>query len=196
MTVLVLAPHTDDGQFGCGGTIVRQIEAGYDVIEAAFSFTQDPQLSEEWREARAVLGIERFYAYDFPVRRFDEHRQEILDKMIDMREDVGPDVVLCPSSYDTHQDHEVIRQEAFRAFKHSSILGYELPWNNIEFKPTLFAELELASLVKKTDACACFKSQAHRTYASTNYILAWAQSRGVHISAQYAEAFEVIRIVL
>ncbi len=35
--VLVLAPHTDDGQFGCGGTIPRLIETGVKVTYAAFS---------------------------------------------------------------------------------------------------------------------------------------------------------------
>ena len=30
--VLVLAPHTDDGEFGCGGTIVRLIEGGSDFV--------------------------------------------------------------------------------------------------------------------------------------------------------------------
>jgi len=35
--VLVLAPHTDDGEFGCGGTMARLIESGAAVTYAAFS---------------------------------------------------------------------------------------------------------------------------------------------------------------
>ena len=35
--VLVLAPHTDDGEFGCGGTMARLVEAGADVRYVAFS---------------------------------------------------------------------------------------------------------------------------------------------------------------
>ena len=35
--VLVLAPHTDDGEFGCGGTMARLVEAGSDVRYVAFS---------------------------------------------------------------------------------------------------------------------------------------------------------------
>jgi LmbE family N-acetylglucosaminyl deacetylase len=27
-TVLVLSPHTDDGEFGCGGTIAKMVEQG------------------------------------------------------------------------------------------------------------------------------------------------------------------------
>ena len=35
--VLVLAPHTDDGEFGCGGTMARLVEAGIEVHYHAFS---------------------------------------------------------------------------------------------------------------------------------------------------------------
>src|SRR5205085_10557146 len=35
--VLVLAPHTDDGEFGCGGTMARLVDAGADVRYVAFS---------------------------------------------------------------------------------------------------------------------------------------------------------------
>ena len=35
--VLVVAPHTDDAEFGCGGTIARMIDEGLDVHIAAFS---------------------------------------------------------------------------------------------------------------------------------------------------------------
>ena len=35
--VLVLAPHTDDGEFGCGGTMARLVEAGCEVRYVAFS---------------------------------------------------------------------------------------------------------------------------------------------------------------
>lgn len=34
--VLVLAPHTDDGELGAGGTINRLIEEGSKVTYAAF----------------------------------------------------------------------------------------------------------------------------------------------------------------
>ena len=35
--VLVLAPHTDDGEFGCGGTMARLVEGGAEVRYVAFS---------------------------------------------------------------------------------------------------------------------------------------------------------------
>ena len=35
--VLVLAPHTDDGELGCGGTVARLLEEGCEVHFAVFS---------------------------------------------------------------------------------------------------------------------------------------------------------------
>ena len=41
---------------------------------------------------------------------------------------------MIPSESDVHQDHQTIYNESIRAFKFSSILGYEMPWNNRFFK--------------------------------------------------------------
>jgi N-acetylglucosamine malate deacetylase 1 len=77
---LVLAPHTDDGEFGCGGTMARMVDAGVEVRMVAFSiatrslpegFPPDT-LAREVREATAELGIppERLTVHDFDVRTF------------------------------------------------------------------------------------------------------------------------------
>src|SRR5438046_8827377 len=84
---LVLAPHTDDGEFGCGGTMSRLVEAGCDVRYVAFSiatrslppgFPPDT-LASEVREATAELGIpaEALTGHDFEVRTFPQRRQDI-----------------------------------------------------------------------------------------------------------------------
>ena len=39
--IVVLAPHTDDGEFGCGGSIVKFIEEGYNVYYVAFSTAKE-----------------------------------------------------------------------------------------------------------------------------------------------------------
>ena len=43
--ILVLAPHTDDGELGLGGTISKYIEEGKNVYYAAFS-TADKSVPE------------------------------------------------------------------------------------------------------------------------------------------------------
>lgn len=130
---------------------------------------------------------------EYPQRIFDRHRQEILQELIEMRERVNPDIVLIPSTSDTHQDHQVVTQEAFRAFKTCSILGYEAPWNNVQFKTDMFVALDERHIQKKIKAIQCYFTQCRKHYFSPEYIRSLATVRGVQIAKPYAESFEVIR---
>lgn len=202
-TVLVLAPHTDDGEFGCGGTIARYVSEGVRVIYVAFSAAEQsvlPHLPKdvlrrEVKIATAVLGIapQDCIVLDFEVRRFPELRQGILDKMIELSRDYEPDVVFLPSANDTHQDHQTIAQEGFRAFKRTTMLGYEVPWNNLDFRTSCFVALKPEHLETKMKAIQMYESQAHRSYANPEFIRSLAVTRGVQIGAEYAETFEVVR---
>ena len=115
---LVLAPHTDDGEFGCGGTMARLVERGCEVRYVAFSiatrslpdgFPPDT-LAREVREATTELGIpeEQLTVHDFDVRTFPEHRQDILEMLVALWEEWQPEVVFQPSLHDVHQDHKTI----------------------------------------------------------------------------------------
>ena len=204
--ILILAPHTDDGEFGCGASINKWIEMGKDVFYIAFSSAEKsvPEgfpkdiLKKEVEEATKVLGLKssNLILYDYPVREFLSFRQEILEDMIKLEKELKPDLVVLPSSMDTHQDHQVIRQEGFRAFKKKSIIGYEMPYNNLTFSTTLFIKLEERHVNKKIEALKSYKSQMHRIYSSKDFIKGLAIVRGRQIGTMYAEAFEVVRWII
>ena len=134
--VLVLAPHTDDGELGAGGTIAKLIENGSKVTYAAFSTAAEsvPEgmpkdiLKTEVMAATKSLGIEQnnILIYDYRVRMLGYHRQDILEDLIKLRLSNQFDLVLTPSLQDIHQDHATIAMETLRAFKSTTILGYEL----------------------------------------------------------------------
>lgn len=205
-TVLVLAPHTDDGEFGCGGTIAKLTRGGIRVVYVAFSAAEksvSPEfprdiLRAEVKAATAELGIasEDCVVLHFEVRRFPEQRQEILDSLIDLQRKYKPDLVLLPSPNDTHQDHSTIAYEGFRAFKRTTMLGYEVPWNNLEFRTSCFVKLEEQDLAAKLRALSKYESQSNRTYSDDDYIRALAVTRGMQIQTPLAEVFEVIRLVI
>ena len=205
-SVLILAPHTDDGEIGCGGTIARFIEEGRKVYYAAFSTARtsvrpefpDNILEIEVKEATRVLGIlpEHLFIYDFPVRHFPEHRQEILQILVDLRRQLNPDLILVPSPHDIHQDHQVIAAEGLRAFKRHTVLGYEEPWNNIVFETRCFIPLEERHVERKIEALHCYHSQAHRAYLDDEFVWSLARTRGTQIEGRYAEAFEVLRWIM
>lgn len=203
---LVLAPHTDDGEFGCGGTINKLIESGCVVWYVAFSACRQSVLKEfpedilitEVKEATKVLGIkpEHLILFDYDVRTFNFKRQEILEDIIKIRKKVQPDVVFMPSLNDIHQDHYTIAFEGIRAFKNSTILCYEMPWNNFTFNTAAFVKLTEENLQVKANALAAYQSQAHRPYANDEFIRSLARTRGVQVDTRFAEVFEVIRWIL
>ena len=159
-TVLILAPHTDDGEFGCGGVVAKLIEGGAMVVYAAFSTCRHSlppdlppdTLAREVEAATAVLGIHELRVFDYDVRYFSEHRQAILEDLVGLQRRLKPDLVFIPASTDLHQDHQTIHNEAKRAFKHTRTLGYEQPWNNITMTTTLFAKLEERHVALKVKA--------------------------------------------
>jgi LmbE family N-acetylglucosaminyl deacetylase len=205
-TILILAPHTDDGEFGCGGTIARYVSQGARAIYAAFSAAEQSVLPHlprfilrtDVRQATSALGVadEDCIVFDFEVRRFPELRQQILDCMINLGKKYQPDIVFLPSVNDTHQDHQTIAQEGFRAFKRTTMLGYEVPWNNLEFRTSCFIDISEDNLATKIRAVSMYQSQQHRSYASPEYIRSLALTRGMQIGKRYAETFEVVRWVI
>ena len=202
----MLAPHTDDGELGAGGTISKLIGNGTNVYYFAFStaetsvpdgFPKDI-LKIEVMNATEKLGIPKknVIIYNYEVRKLNYVRQEILEDLISHRKILEPDLVLMPSLHDIHQDHSTIAQEGLRAFKNSTILGYELIWNNLTFDTTSFVRLDKKYIQSKCNALKEYKSQGVRDYMNEEFIFALAKTRGVQIGVEYAESFEVIRWII
>jgi len=202
--ILVLAPHTDDGEIGCGGSIAKFIDMGSNVHYVSFTLAEEsvpntfPKdiLLKEVSLAVASLGITQLTTHNFPVRNFSNHRQEILDIMIKLNNNLKPDLVFMPSTHDIHQDHKTISEEGLRAFKHTSILGYEMIWNNINFSNQCFISIQKEHLQKKIDSLKYYESQKKRYYFTEEFIKSLAITRGTQIDKYYAEVFEVIRWVM
>jgi N-acetylglucosamine malate deacetylase 1 len=204
--ILILAPHTDDGEFACGGSIARWTSRGVEVHYIAFSDCHQSVpdgwpadvLVKEVKEATATLGVkpEHLRVLDFEVRRFATARQEILQTMVDLDAELQPDLVLLPALDDLHQDHHTVALEGLRAFKRRSMLAYEVPWNNIQFRTECFVSLEQEHVDKKLEAIKAYRSQQHRVYSDPEFLRSQLVFRGTQIGVRYAEAFDVVRWVI
>ncbi len=204
--VLVLGPHTDDGEFGCGGSMARFVQEGKEVYYATFSLAEEsvpkgyPKdiLLTEVKKSSAVLGIkpDHLLIYRYPVRKFAEHRQPILEDLVQLNRDLKPDLVMMPSLFDLHQDHQTIANEGLRAFKFTSILGYEMPWNNIKFSFDTFIQINEEQLNLKLESVECYRSQTGRKYANPEFIKGQARTRGVQSGMEYSEVFSLVRWIV
>jgi N-acetylglucosamine malate deacetylase 1 len=204
--VLVLSPHTDDGELGAGGTISRFLNEGKEIFYVAFSGCESSvpdkmakdTLRKECKGSVTTLGVspKNLVILDYEVRTFPEHRQAILEDLIKFKLKINPDLVLVPSSHDTHQDHGTIFWEALRAFKkESSIWGYEHPWNNLTFTSDIFVKLTEEHVSQKLQSLKSYKSQIGKAYMEERNIRALLCTRGAQVDVEFAETFELVRLI-
>lgn len=203
--VLVLGPHPDDMEFGCMGTVLKLLSKGVEVHLAVFSMCEKSipagfapgSIKKELLEVAASLKLplENLHVFDYEVREFPKYRQEILEDMVALGKKISPDLVFIPSSTDIHQDHQTIHEEGKRAYKFNMILGYEMPWNNFNFHADLFVKLGEDQVARKIELINFYKSQKHRTYSSDDFLRSLMRIRGTQVRTDYAEAFEVIRLI-
>ena len=204
--VLALAPHGDDVEFGCGGSLARLIESGAKVRTVVFSICEQwvPEgfptdiVATEARQAAQALGMS---ADSLTVLRYRAtelwlKREAIFDHLATLREEFRPQLVLATANDDLHQDHTCIAQEALRVFKHTTVLGYELPWNSVRFATMGFIRLNERHMAQKLEAIGCYRSQAGKPYADAEFIRSLARVRGLQAGVEYAECFEVYRWVM
>ncbi|MFM8454716.1 MAG: PIG-L deacetylase family protein [Gammaproteobacteria bacterium] len=205
-TILFISPHTDDSELGAGGALIKFLNEGKKVYVAAFCSAKEslkqydkPEnlLSLEFYAGMNFLGLpkDHCFLFDFPLRDFSKCRQIILDRLIELKNTIKPDLVIIPSKNDIHQDHSVVHIESIRAFKDTSIWCYELPWNQMKFEGTCYIKLDNEIVNKKIKLLGHYKSQIeiNRPYFQEEFIRSLARIRGCQSFTDYAEAFEIIR---
>ena len=198
-TVLAIAPHIDDVELGAGATIHHLVKDNrvYYVGLSLPPLVERPVFMAEFRESAACLGLDpaRIILRDNDPRNLFDARSDILQLFYDLNKELKPDLVLIPNSNDIHQSHEVVFAEARRAFKYLTMLGYELPWNSIEFSMDVFLEVTREDVEAKVAAINAYKTQKSRVFFSNDIVGDLARVRGKQIGRQFAECFELVRLI-
>ena len=199
-TIVALAPHIDDVELGAGATI-HQLGKNNEVYYVGLSLPPligRETFMEEFQESSKILGLdpERIILRDYDPRNLFDVRGDILQLFYDLNQQLRPSLVLTPNGKDIHQSHEVVFAEARRAFKYTTILGYELPWNSMDFSMDVFITASKESVDAKVAAINAFKTQKSRIFFSNDIIADLAKVRGKQIGHEYAECFELVRMIL
>ncbi len=198
--VCFIGAHPDDIELGCGALIAR-IAGKADIRCVTFSDNQkNPllgQLVGEHYASMETLGVprERVDLLDFETRRFQEHRQDILEVMVGILREDDPDIVFVHSKSDVHQDHGVLTQEALRAFRGRTVLGFDVIRSSYGFFPDFLVGVDEADVQKKLDALACYKTYEGKYYFSPDVTRATLIRNGAICERPYAEGFDILRIV-
>lgn len=198
--VLFIGAHPDDIELGCGA-LIANLSAFAEIICVTLSDNQkNPLLSNlvaEHYASMALLGVKKDDVIfgSFETRRFMHQRQEILEFLITMRKEHLPNVVFVHSQADLHQDHNVVTQEAMRAFRGISVFGYDVIRSSQGFFPTFLVEVTESDVNQKIDSLAAYKTYADKYYFSPELTKAILIRNGALCERNYAEGFDILRIV-
>lgn len=195
-----MSAHPDDAEVSCGGTINRLRTPENEIWSIYFCpCTEDPKNKghlKDHQRACKLLGIDKVIEEAFFVNRLEEYKQEVRDILYKFREEYNPDLVLCPSIHDLHQDHKTVAECCLAIFRDTStILGFEvLRGIGPKFTPILYVILTHLDVEKKIEAIKCYKSQLRgRPYFFTvENFLAQMKMRGVQAKSDWAEVYELM----
>ncbi len=144
-----------------------------------------------------ILGVkpENVILHDFTTRRFQSARQEILEVMIGLKKRYHPEVVLVHTAQDIHQDHKTITEEALRAFRGTTVLGFDVLRSSYGFFPDFLVEVSKEAVDTKIKALKAYQTYADKYYFNEQILYATAIRHGALAERPFAEGFDILRIV-
>ena len=196
MKYLFIGSHTDDIELCCGGTVAKYIEEGHDVICETLSHVYyGRDLTKEWNASMSSLAIPNYEFKNFTPRYFHYERQDILQWLVELREQHQPDIIFTHSAHDQHQDHSVVGYESVRAFKNLNLITYCGEWNQFVSEANFYVQLSDEQMQKKLKALECYASQQSKHYFDRDFNLSRALLSGAKIGAKYAESFRILNMI-
>ena len=198
--VCFVGAHPDDIELGAGAFIAN-IQNKAELLCVTLSDNQkNPQLQhlvDEHYRSMAVLGVKREQVRleAFVTRRFPEVRQEILEYLYQLNRDFQPDIVFTHTRADIHQDHQQTTEEVLRAFRGTTVLGFDSLRSSYGFFPHFLAEVTEADAERKIDALMQYSTYRERYYFEPAVLRATLIRHGALAERPYAEGFDILRIV-
>ena len=205
LRILLLGAHADDVEIGCGGTVLRLLaeHPGAEVRYVVFSAS--PERADEARAAAAELTAgashtavdihgfrDSFFPWDQPVR--------LKETMGALRKSFDPDLVFTHRRQDLHQDHALIAQLTWNAFRDHLILEYEIPkYEGDLTTPNVYVPLDEAVAHRKVNLILRhYATQAGKGWFRAETFEAVLRLRAIECNAPtgWAEAFHGRKILL
>jgi LmbE family N-acetylglucosaminyl deacetylase len=202
--ILCLGAHSDDIEIGCGGTILRLVQ---EYPRAEFHWVvfsaKDQRAQEAYKSAESFLGkvnsksihVEKFRDSYFPYIG-----ASIKDYFVDLKKEFSPDLILTHYSNDAHQDHRLISELTWNAFRDNVILEYEIEKYDADLGiPNLYVHLDESLVHRKiANICEIFQSQFEKGWFDEESFRSIMRIRGIESNShsKYAEAFYCRKIVV
>lgn len=198
--VCFIGAHPDDIEIGCGA-LISHIVGQTEIRCVTLSDNQkNPALINvvnEHRRSMKVLGVpdDHVIVGEFETRRFQQFRQEILEYLIQLNRDFQPDIVFVHSSCDLHQDHCTVTEESLRAFRGTTLLGFDVIRSSYGFFPHFLVEVDEKDVQNKIKALAEYHTYDDKYYFDPELTRSTLVRNGAIAERKFAEGFEILRII-
>lgn len=198
--VCFVGAHPDDIELGCGALISNILEQAEILCVTLSDNQKNPALKnlvEEHYNSMAQLGVPRqsVRLEKFVTRRFPQDRQEILEYLYQLNKNFQPEIVFTHTRSDIHQDHVQVTEEVLRAFRGTTVLGYDVTRSSYGFFPHFLVEVFEKDVQRKIAALQEYKTYNDKYYFSPELIRATLVRHGALAEVPYAEGFDILRIV-
>ena len=198
--ILFLGAHPDDIELGCGA-LLANISKQVDILAVTLSDNlKNPahtNIVDEHYRSMEILGVapEQIVLGPFETRNFPRDRQEILEFLFDLNRTHHPDIVYVHTSADIHQDHSVTTMEALRAFRGTTVLGFDVMRSSYGFFPHFLIEVTHEDVEKKVEALSEYKTYEEKYYFSPELIRSTSVRHGSLAERPFAEGFDILRVI-
>ncbi|HVN15460.1 MAG TPA: hypothetical protein VMT73_06945, partial [Anaerolineales bacterium] len=154
-------------------------------------------VKDEHYKSMAVLGVpkEKIVLGPFTTRVFPDSRQEVLEYFLKLRKDFKPDLIFIHSKQDVHQDHNTMSDEALRAFRGITVLGFDVVRSSYGFFPNFLVEVNEADVNAKIEALSQYETYREKYYFNSELTRSIMVRHGALAECPFAEGFDILRIV-
>lgn len=198
--VCFLGAHPDDIELGCGA-LIAQIANKAELLCVTLSDNQKnpalKNLAQEHYASMGALGVgeSKVVLGNFETRNFPHVRQEILEYLIKLNRSFQPQIVFVHTKADIHQDHATVTDEALRAFRGTTVLGYDVLRSSYGFFPSFLVGVTEDEVKSKLNALAAYKTYAGKYYFDPEVTRSTLKRHGALAERSYAEGFDILRVI-
>jgi LmbE family N-acetylglucosaminyl deacetylase len=197
LRVLCIGAHCDDIEIGCGGALLHLQQA---YQQSVFDWVVLTGNAERQRETGAAMRSllkpahrGRLLFGGFSDASLPSNYGDLKGFFLKLQKWPRPDVVFCHERADAHQDHRIVNEMVWGAFRDHLILEYEIPkWDGGLTTPNLYVPLTTGQMRRKVAVLMkAYGSQRSRAWFTTQTFEALMRLRGVECRARsgYAEGF-------
>ncbi len=203
-TILCLGAHSDDIEIGCGGTLLKLLAENSRLAVHWLVFSAaGPRAAEAKASADDMLtsaASKSLALHEFRDTCFPFFGLEIKQEFVQLQKTIQPDLIFTHRRDDAHQDHRLIGELTWNAFRDHLILEYEIPKYDGDLgSPNFYVPLDEALAARKTNHLMHhFATQRDKRWYKASTFDAVMRLRGIECNSPsgLAEGFYCRKLTL